>query len=56
MRVLSSAPDLDRLVQQALEDSPTLAQARQRLDQARQDYYAQAGASERSQRLGRCDT
>jgi NodT family efflux transporter outer membrane factor (OMF) lipoprotein len=38
--------DLDRLVQQALEDSPTLAQARQRLEQARQDYYAQAGGSE----------
>jgi NodT family efflux transporter outer membrane factor (OMF) lipoprotein len=38
--------DLDRLVQQALEDSPTLAQARHRLEQARQDYYAQAGGSE----------
>jgi NodT family efflux transporter outer membrane factor (OMF) lipoprotein len=43
-RTFGSA-DLDRLVQQALEDSPTLAQARQRLEQARQDYYAQAGGS-----------
>lgn len=40
------SPDLDRLVQQALEDSPTLAQARQRLEQARQDYNAQAGGSQ----------
>jgi NodT family efflux transporter outer membrane factor (OMF) lipoprotein len=44
-RAFGSA-DLDRLVQQALEDNPTLAQARQRLEQARQDYYAQAGGSE----------
>ena len=43
-RAFGSA-DLNRLVQQALEDSPTLAQARQRLEQARQDYYAQAGGT-----------
>ena len=35
--------DLDRLVRQALEASPTLAQARARLAQAREDYAAQAG-------------
>jgi len=40
------SPTLDRLVQQALDNSPTLAQARMRLDQARQDYLAQAGATE----------
>jgi NodT family efflux transporter outer membrane factor (OMF) lipoprotein len=37
---------LDRLVQEALADSPTLAQARQRLEQARQDYLAQAGGTQ----------
>jgi NodT family efflux transporter outer membrane factor (OMF) lipoprotein len=40
------SPTLDRLVQQALDNSPTLAQARMKLDQARQDYLAQAGATE----------
>ncbi|MGF6981497.1 NodT family efflux transporter outer membrane factor (OMF) lipoprotein [Paraburkholderia atlantica] len=34
---------LNALVQQALDDSPTLAQARAKLDQAQQDYRAQAG-------------
>ena len=38
--------DLDCLVQQALEESPTLAQARMKLEQARQDYLAQAGGSQ----------
>jgi len=38
--------DLDRLVEQALADSPTLAQARMKLEQAREDYLAQAGGSE----------
>jgi NodT family efflux transporter outer membrane factor (OMF) lipoprotein len=37
---------LDRLVQQALNDSPTLEQARMKLAQAQQDYLAQAGATE----------
>jgi NodT family efflux transporter outer membrane factor (OMF) lipoprotein len=40
------SPTLDRLVQRALDNSPTLAQARMRLEQARQDYLAQAGATE----------
>jgi NodT family efflux transporter outer membrane factor (OMF) lipoprotein len=40
------SPVLDRRVQQALENSPTLAQARMRLVQAQQDYLAQAGATE----------
>ena len=53
-RAFGSA-DLDRLVQQALEDNPTLAQARQRLEQARQDYYAQAGGSEWPQANGSLD-
>ncbi len=35
--------DLDRLVQQGLDASPTLAQARMRLAQAQQDYLTQAG-------------
>jgi NodT family efflux transporter outer membrane factor (OMF) lipoprotein len=35
--------DLDRLVQQGLDASPTLVQARMRLAQAQQDYLAQAG-------------
>ena len=39
------SPDLDRLVQQALADSPTLAQARARLEQAREDYSAQVGGT-----------
>jgi NodT family efflux transporter outer membrane factor (OMF) lipoprotein len=39
------SPVLDRLVQQALDHSPTLAQARMRLEQARQDDLAQAGAT-----------
>jgi NodT family efflux transporter outer membrane factor (OMF) lipoprotein len=37
---------LDQLVQQALDNSPTLAQAQMKLTQARQDYLAQAGATE----------
>jgi NodT family efflux transporter outer membrane factor (OMF) lipoprotein len=40
------SPALDQLVQRALEDSPTLAQARMKLVQARQDYLAQAGATQ----------
>ncbi len=40
------SPALDRLVQQALDNSPTLAQADMKLVQARQDYLAQAGATE----------
>jgi len=40
------SPVLDRLVQRALDDSPTLAQARMKLAQAQQDYLAQAGATE----------
>ncbi|HEX4599124.1 MAG TPA: efflux transporter outer membrane subunit, partial [Burkholderiaceae bacterium] len=40
------SPALDRLVQQALDDSPTLAQARMKLVQAQQDYLAQAGATQ----------
>jgi NodT family efflux transporter outer membrane factor (OMF) lipoprotein len=40
------SPTLERLVQQALDNSPTLAQAKMRLEQARQDYVAQAGATE----------
>lgn len=38
--------DLDRLVQQALESSPTLLQARMKLEQARADYLAQAGGTQ----------
>jgi NodT family efflux transporter outer membrane factor (OMF) lipoprotein len=41
-RAFGSA-DLDHLVQQALDASPTLVQARMRLAQAHQDYLAQAG-------------
>ena len=37
---------LNRLVEQALDDSPTLAQARAKLTQAQEDYLAQAGGSE----------
>lgn len=44
--------DLDRLVAQALEDSPTLAEASARLAQARQDLRAQAGGSEYPQVTG----
>jgi NodT family efflux transporter outer membrane factor (OMF) lipoprotein len=40
------SPALDQLVQQALDDSPTLAQAQMKLVQAQQDYLAQAGATE----------
>jgi NodT family efflux transporter outer membrane factor (OMF) lipoprotein len=36
---------LNRLVDEALRNSPTLAQARARLTQAREDYQAQAGAT-----------
>ncbi|APA90078.1 efflux transporter outer membrane subunit (plasmid) [Paraburkholderia sprentiae WSM5005] len=39
------SPVLDALVQQALDDSPTLAQARATLDEAQQDYRAQAGGT-----------
>lgn len=53
-RAFGSA-DLDRLVQQALEESPTLAQARMRLEQAREDYLAQAGGSEWPQLNGTLD-
>jgi NodT family efflux transporter outer membrane factor (OMF) lipoprotein len=37
------SPELDRLVQDALDASPTLAQATLRLAQAREDYRAQTG-------------
>jgi NodT family efflux transporter outer membrane factor (OMF) lipoprotein len=37
---------LDGLVQRALDDSPTLAQAQMKLTQAQQDYLAQAGATQ----------
>ncbi|MBV8458086.1 MAG: TolC family protein, partial [Acetobacteraceae bacterium] len=40
------SPALDQLVQRALDNSPTLAQAQMRLAQAQQDYLAQAGATE----------
>ena len=40
------SPVLDRLVQQALDDSPTLAQARMKLVQAQEDYLAQSGATQ----------
>jgi NodT family efflux transporter outer membrane factor (OMF) lipoprotein len=40
------SPTLDRLVQQALDNSPTLTQASMKLAQARQDYLAQAGGTE----------
>jgi NodT family efflux transporter outer membrane factor (OMF) lipoprotein len=53
-RAFGSA-DLDRLVEQALEDSPTLAQARMKLEQAREDYLAQAGGSEWPQVNGAVD-
>jgi NodT family efflux transporter outer membrane factor (OMF) lipoprotein len=39
------SPALERLVQQALDDSPTVVQARAKLQQAQQDYLAQSGAS-----------
>ena len=53
-RTFGSA-DLDRLVEQALADSPTLAQARMKLEQAREDYRAQAGGSEWPQVNGSVD-
>ena len=37
---------LNRLVQQALDDCPTLAQARMKLTQAQEDYLAQADGTE----------
>jgi NodT family efflux transporter outer membrane factor (OMF) lipoprotein len=40
------SPTLDRLVQEAIEHSPTLTQARETLVQAREDYLAEAGAAE----------
>jgi NodT family efflux transporter outer membrane factor (OMF) lipoprotein len=40
------SPVLNALVQQALDDSPTLAQARAKLDEAQQDYRAQAGGTQ----------
>ena len=40
------SPTLNALVQQALDDSPTLAQARMKLAQAQQDYLAEAGGTE----------
>nr|WP_329601661.1 efflux transporter outer membrane subunit [Paraburkholderia antibiotica] len=40
------SPLLDTLVQQALDDSPTLAEARAKLEQAQQDYRAQAGGTQ----------
>jgi NodT family efflux transporter outer membrane factor (OMF) lipoprotein len=44
--------DLNRLVEQALRDSPTLAQAGARLEQAREDYLAQTGSTEWPQVTG----
>ncbi len=38
--------DLDRLIVQALSQSPTLAQARARLIEARENYQAQAGSTQ----------
>jgi len=38
--------ELDRLVQEALHQSPTLEQARLRLEQARHDHAAEAGATQ----------
>ncbi|MCW3478199.1 efflux transporter outer membrane subunit [Neisseriaceae bacterium JH1-16] len=43
---LFRSPALDRLVRTALADSPTLAEARARLEQAQQNYRAQAGATQ----------
>jgi NodT family efflux transporter outer membrane factor (OMF) lipoprotein len=40
------SPALDQLVQQALDDSPTLAQTRMKLVQAQQDVLAQAGGTQ----------
>ncbi|MBV8627982.1 MAG: TolC family protein, partial [Paraburkholderia sp.] len=40
------SPALNALVQQALDDSPTLAQARAKIEQAHQDYLAQAGGTQ----------
>ncbi len=39
------SPALDQMVQQALDNSPTVVQARAKLQQAQQDYRAQSGAS-----------
>ena len=39
------SPTLDQMVQQALDNSPTLSQARAKLQQAQQDYLAQSGAT-----------
>ena len=39
------SPALDRLVQQALDNSPTVSQARAKLQEAQQDYVAQSGAT-----------
>src|SRR6185437_14500654 len=39
------SPALDRLVQQALDNSPTVSQARAKLQEAQQDYLAQSGAT-----------
>ena len=41
-----ASPALDRLVQQSLDASPTLAQADLKLAQARHDYLAQSGGTE----------
>jgi NodT family efflux transporter outer membrane factor (OMF) lipoprotein len=39
------SPALEQMVQQALDNSPTLSQARAKLQQAQQDYAAQSGAT-----------
>lgn len=39
------SPTLDQLVQQALDNSPTVSQARAKLQEAQQDYLAQSGAT-----------
>ena len=39
------SPALDQMVQQALDNSPTVSEARAKLQEAQQDYVAQAGAT-----------
>lgn len=39
------SPALDQMVQQALDNSPTLSQAKAKLQQAQQDYAAQSGGT-----------
>lgn len=39
------SPTLDQMVQQALDNSPTVSEARAKLQEAQQDYVAQSGAT-----------